>query len=496
MTQDDAHIFTTIEDMRDELRKLLTFVLDLLRDYGLDDFYLELSTKNPDKYVGDDDVWDDRDGDTGRGGRRVGPRTGSRSRWGGVLRAEDLGAGTRRDRPYLADVDHPGRLQSAGAVRARIPGRGRRAAPAGDDPSRLVRLDRTLLRRADRALRRCVPAVARAGAGHRHPDHRRARVVPRRRRSAHALRAAGIRFEVDASDERMQKKIRNAQKQKVPFMLIAGDDDVAAGAVSFRYRDGTPEERCATRATPSPRSATPSSAGFRCERDRPDRAIDRHHGAVGVPDGFERIWTPHRMAYLNGENKPAGRSRTTQPLCPFCVIPTKSDEDALIVARGTLAYVVLNLYPYNAGHLLVVPYRHVADITDLNADRERRVHRCSRNDRSPRYGRRRTRARIQRRHEPRKSWPAPALPRTCISTSSRGGAATRTSCRSSAAPGCCRSCSATRADAGRRVAGADRGHCHPTGEEASTISATPPCERRSPSSLAAAASARSAGCAG
>jgi ATP adenylyltransferase len=90
-------------------------------------------------------------------------------------------------------------------------------------------------------------------------------------------------------------------------------------------------------------------------------------GAVGVPDGLERMWTPHRMPYLNGENKPQGDPN--DPLeCPFCVIPTKSDEDALIVARGTLVYVVLNLYPYNAGHVLVVPFRHVADITELSAD--------------------------------------------------------------------------------------------------------------------------------
>jgi ATP adenylyltransferase len=90
-------------------------------------------------------------------------------------------------------------------------------------------------------------------------------------------------------------------------------------------------------------------------------------GAVGVPDGFERMWTPHRMAYLNGENKPQGDPNDPL-LCPFCVIPTKSDEDALIVARGTLVYAVLNLYPYNAGHVLVVPFRHVAGITELNAD--------------------------------------------------------------------------------------------------------------------------------
>jgi ATP adenylyltransferase len=90
-------------------------------------------------------------------------------------------------------------------------------------------------------------------------------------------------------------------------------------------------------------------------------------GAGGVPDAFDRIWTPHRMAYINGESKPVGDADDPS-VCPFCVIPTKSDDEGLIVARGLLVYAVLNLYPYNAGHLLVVPYRHLPDITDLTAE--------------------------------------------------------------------------------------------------------------------------------
>ncbi|MBV9593670.1 MAG: HIT domain-containing protein [Actinobacteria bacterium] len=86
----------------------------------------------------------------------------------------------------------------------------------------------------------------------------------------------------------------------------------------------------------------------------------------GDPDGFERLWTPHRMAYIKGENKP--RHGEAGEECPFCRIPTLSDEDGLVVARGRLVYSVLNLYPYNAGHLMTVPYRHVADYTDLDVD--------------------------------------------------------------------------------------------------------------------------------
>jgi ATP adenylyltransferase len=78
-------------------------------------------------------------------------------------------------------------------------------------------------------------------------------------------------------------------------------------------------------------------------------------GAVGVPDTYQRLWVPHRMAYIRSNHV-----EEPDDSCPFCVAPQKSDEDALIVARGRLAYVILNLFPYNTGHLLVCPYRHVA----------------------------------------------------------------------------------------------------------------------------------------
>ena len=86
---------------------------------------------------------------------------------------------------------------------------------------------------------------------------------------------------------------------------------------------------------------------------------------AGVPDAFDRLWTPHRMAYIKGENRPSGPGRAEE--CPFDRAPKQRDEDSLIVARGSLVYAVLNLYPYNPGHLMVVPYRHIADYTDLSA---------------------------------------------------------------------------------------------------------------------------------
>ena len=84
---------------------------------------------------------------------------------------------------------------------------------------------------------------------------------------------------------------------------------------------------------------------------------------VGVPDAFDRLWTPHRMAYIKGENRPSGPGPDEE--CPFDRAPKQRDEDGLIVARGALVYAVLNLYPYNPGHVLICPYRHVADYTDL-----------------------------------------------------------------------------------------------------------------------------------
>ena len=89
---------------------------------------------------------------------------------------------------------------------------------------------------------------------------------------------------------------------------------------------------------------------------------------AGVPDTFQRLWTPHRMAYIQGEGKP---ERTGE--CPFCAAPGRSDEDGLIVARGEHAYVVMNLFPYSPGHLLVCPYRHVSDYTELTVDETREV---------------------------------------------------------------------------------------------------------------------------
>jgi ATP adenylyltransferase len=92
----------------------------------------------------------------------------------------------------------------------------------------------------------------------------------------------------------------------------------------------------------------------------PDAESSRDFAAV--PDAFQRLWTPHRIAYIENGQMPGEHE------CPFCLAPTMTDEKALIVARGTHAYVLLNLFPYNSGHLLVCPYRHVATYDEATAE--------------------------------------------------------------------------------------------------------------------------------
>jgi ATP adenylyltransferase len=105
--------------------------------------------------------------------------------------------------------------------------------------------------------------------------------------------------------------------------------------------------------------------------------VERAGGRPGDPDGFQRLWAPHRMVYIGGQDKPATPGAAD---CPFCLLgrrPASEDRDSLVVHRDEVAYVVLNLYPYSPGHLLVCPYRHVADYTDLTQDETHAVARLT-----------------------------------------------------------------------------------------------------------------------
>jgi threonyl-tRNA synthetase len=234
-TQDDAHIYCTREQMRDELRDLLTFVLGLLADYGLDDFYLELSTKNPDKFVGSDDVWEEatetlREVAEGSGLELV-PDPGGAAFYGPKIsvQAKDAIGRTWQMSTIQLDFNLPERFELE------------YTAPDGSR-QRPVMIHRALFG----SIERFVAVLTEHYAGAFPPWLAPVQVIGIPITDGHVdylfevakqLKAQGIRVEIDASDDRMQKKIRNAQKSKVPYMLIAGDDDMAAGSVSFRYRN-------------------------------------------------------------------------------------------------------------------------------------------------------------------------------------------------------------------------------------------------------------------
>jgi threonyl-tRNA synthetase len=236
-TQDDAHIYCTVDQMPDELDSLLTFVLDLLRDYGLDDFYLELSTKDAVKFVGSDEDWE----------LATETLRAAAERQGLDLVMDPGGAAFYGPKISVQARDAIGRTWQMSTIQVdfALPERfGLEYTAADGSRQRPVMIHRALFGSIERFFAVLLEHYAGAFPAWLAP----VQVVGIPITDGHVdyltdvskqLRAAGIRVEVDTSDDRMQKKIRNAQKQKVPFMLIAGDEDVAAGAVSFRYRDGT-----------------------------------------------------------------------------------------------------------------------------------------------------------------------------------------------------------------------------------------------------------------
>ncbi len=180
MTQDDSHSYVTVEGAEAEVKHLLNFVLSLLRDFGLDDYYLELSTRDDskDKFIGTDEQWEVATEVLERAARETGlelvPDPGGAAFYG----PEDLGSGARRDRPDLADVDRAVRLQPARRLPARVPGGRRLTAAPGDDPLGEVRLDRAVHGGPRRALRRRLPALAVTGPGPRRPGRRGVCALP------------------------------------------------------------------------------------------------------------------------------------------------------------------------------------------------------------------------------------------------------------------------------------------------------------------------------
>ena len=235
-TQDDAHIYCTKEQMADELDSLLTFVLNLLRDYGLNDFYLELSTKNPEKFVGADADWEEAT-ETLR-------KAAVAQKLELVL--DEGGAAFYGPKISVQAKDAIGRTWQMSTIQVdfQLPQRFELEYSAADGSrQRPVMIHRALFG----SIERFFGVLTEHYSGAFPPWLAPVQAVGIPVAEAFAdyladvikqMKKAGIRAELDASDDRMQKKVRNAQMQKVPFMVIAGEEDMAAGAVSFRYRNG------------------------------------------------------------------------------------------------------------------------------------------------------------------------------------------------------------------------------------------------------------------
>jgi threonyl-tRNA synthetase len=237
LTMDDAHIYCTREQMQDELMSLLRFQLDLLRDFGLDDFYLELSTRgDSEKFIGSDEEWADATAAlqeaADKSGLQLVPDPGGAAFYGPKIsvQARDAIGRSWQMSTIQLDFNQPARFeleyQAADGTRQRP-----------------IMIHRALFG----SIERFLGVLTEHYAGVFPPWLAPVQVVgipiadthvPYLNEVAARLRERGIRVEVDSSSDRMQKKIRNAQRAKVPYMLLAGDDDVAAAAVSFRYRSG------------------------------------------------------------------------------------------------------------------------------------------------------------------------------------------------------------------------------------------------------------------
>lgn len=235
-TQDDSHIYCTREQMKDELTKLLNFVLDLLKDYGLDDFYLELSTKDPHKFVGTDEIWEEATNTLAE----VATASGLE------LVPDPEGAAFYGPKISVQARDAIGRTWQMSTIQLdfNLPERFDLEYTAADGTrQRPVMIHRALFGSIERFFGVLTEHYAGAFPAWLAPVQ--VRLVPVAEafndyceHIAERLRAESVRVEVDTTDDRFGKKIRNAAKDKIPFTLIAGGEDAQVNAVSFRYRGG------------------------------------------------------------------------------------------------------------------------------------------------------------------------------------------------------------------------------------------------------------------
>ena len=235
-TQDDAHIYCTKEQMPGELDSLLTFVLNLLRDYGLEDFYLELSTRNPDKSVGEDADW----AEATEALRKAAVAQNLE------LVLDEGGAAFYGPKISVQAKDAIGRTWQMSTIQVdfQLPQRFELEFAAADGSrQRPVMIHRALFGSIERFFGVLTEHYSGAFPPWLAPVQVMAIPVADNftdylQGVVKQMKSSGIRAELDSSDDRMQKKVRNAQLQKIPFMIIAGEEDMNARAVSFRYRNG------------------------------------------------------------------------------------------------------------------------------------------------------------------------------------------------------------------------------------------------------------------
>ena len=235
-TQDDAHIYCTQEQMADELDSLLTFVLNLLRDYGLSDFYLELSTRNPEKSVGDEKDW--------VSATEALRKAAEKQKLEFVM--DPGGAAFYGPKISVQVKDAIGRTWQMSTIQVdfQLPQRFDLGYAASDGSRKQpVMIHRALFGSIERFFGVLTEHYAGAFPPWLAPVQVRAipvadSIIPYLSDVLAQFKKAGIRIDIDSSDDRMQKKVRNAQLEKIPFMMIAGDEDMALNAVSFRYRNG------------------------------------------------------------------------------------------------------------------------------------------------------------------------------------------------------------------------------------------------------------------
>ena len=235
-TQDDAHIYCTKDQMLGELDSLLTFVLNLLRDYGLEDFYLELSTRNPEKSVGADEDWE-----AATEALRV-----AATKQNLELVLDPAGAAFYGPKISVQAKDAIGRTWQMSTIQVdfQLPQRFDLEYQSSDGTrEQPVMIHRALFGSIERFFGVLTEHYAGAFPPWLAPVQVRAIPVadtftPYLEEVVVKMRKVGIRVDIDASDDRMQKKVRSAQLEKIPFMMIAGEEDQSAGAVSFRYRNG------------------------------------------------------------------------------------------------------------------------------------------------------------------------------------------------------------------------------------------------------------------